>query len=385
MKNLLIILALLAGLSACDNNPTTEVAATSAPHEEGDENRVELTRAQYETAGVALGLVTERSLSGTVVASGIIDIPPQNLVSISAPYGGFVRSTDMLQGKRVRKGQVVATIENPELIKMQQDYLETAGQLEYAELELARQTELSRENVNARKVLQQATADARIQKARLAGLRGRLQIAGISPKSFADGNLVSRAPVISPISGSVTVVNVNLGMYVNPTDVMFEIVDTEHLHVELSVFENDVPKIKIGQTIRFTLSNDLAKTHLAKVYLINQKINEDRTVRIHGHLDHDDHGMLPNNFVRAVIETGASPVPALPEEAIVDFEGKSYIFVRADSTDNRTFDMVEVSRGLIENGYAQVSLPGGFDRRRPIVLKGAYGLLSKLKNSEEEE
>ncbi len=387
MKNLLIILALLAGLFACDNTPTTEVEggeATSAPHEEGDENRVELTKAQYETAGIATGLVTERSLSGTVVANGVIDTPPQNLVSISAPYGGFVRSTDLLQGKRVRKGQVVATIENPDLIKMQQDYLETASQLEYAELELARQTELSRENVNARKVLQQATADAKTQKARLAGLKGRLQIAGISPKSFADGNLVTRFPVVSPISGSVTVVNVNLGMYVNPTDVMFEIVDTEHLHVEISVFEDDVPKIKIGQTIRFTLSNDPAKQHLAKVYLINQKINEDRTVRIHGHLDHDDHGMLPNNFVRAVIETGASPVPALPEEAIVDFEGRPYIFVRADSAESRTFEMVEVARGVTENGYAQVTLPKDFDRSREVVMKGAYALLSKLKNSEEE-
>lgn len=318
-----------------------------------------------------------------MVANGVIDIPPQNLVSISAPYGGFVRSTDLLQGKRVRKGQVLATIENPDLITMQQEYLETAGQLEYAELEFARQTELSRENVNARKVLQQATADVKIQKARLAGLRGRLQIAGISPKSFADGNLVTRSSIVSPISGSVTVVNVNLGMYVNPTDVMFEIVDTDHAHVEISVFEDDIPKIKIGQKIRFTLSNDPATQHEAKVYLINQKINEDRTVRIHGHLDHDDRGMMPNNFVRAVIETGASPVPALLEAAIVDFEGKSYVFVPVAAADKLTYDMVEVTRGVTERGYAQVKMPGDFDRKREIVTKGAYALLAKLKNSEE--
>jgi cobalt-zinc-cadmium efflux system membrane fusion protein len=161
--------------------------------------------------------------------------------------------------------------------------------------------------------------------------------------------------------------------------------------VELSVFEQDIPKIKLGQLVRFTVSNNPGKELLAEVYLINQKINEDRTVRVHCHLAKDDTGLLPQNFVKAIIETGANPVTALPDQAIVDFEGKSYIFVQNTGSQEGqgpglVFDIQEVSRGVSENGFSQVKFPKGFDgKTAKIVVKGAYALLSKLKNAEEEE
>jgi len=171
---------------------------------------------------------------------------------------------------------------------------------------------------------------------------------------------------------------------VNPTDVMFEIVDTDHLHVELSVFEQDIPKVKLGQLVRFRVSNNPGQEDLAKVYLINQKINDDRTVRVHCHLEREDNALLPQNFVKAIIETGANPVNALPDEAVVDFEGKSYVFVK-DPKGERSFEMVEVTKGISENGFTEVKMPAGSSGSPQFVLKGAYALLSKLKNSEEEE
>lgn len=392
MKNIVIVLLLLAGLSSCNKKEEDkpETAAEQQPKEnEQQQNAVQLTKAQYETAGIEIGTTTTRNLSDVVTANGIIDIPPQNLVSISAPMGGFVRKTELLQGMNVKKGEVIATIENPEFIQIQQDYLETESKLEYAQLEFARQSELSKENVNAQKVLQLAVSEVKTQKARLAGLRERLKIAGINLTTLEKGTIVNSAPIISPISGSVITVNVNLGKYVNPTDVMFEIVDTDHMHVELSVFEQDIPKIKLGQLVRFTISNSADKEHLAKVYLINKKINEDRTVRVHCHLTKDDPGLLPQNFVKAIIETGASPVAALPDQAIVDFDGKSYIFVQNPQEGKEpglVFDMKEITRGVSENGFSQVKFPEGFDgKNAKIVLRGSYALLSKLKNSEEEE
>lgn len=392
MKNIVIVLLLLAGLSSCNKKEEEkpETATGQPPKEkEPQANAVELTKAQYETAGIEIGSTTTRNLSDVVTANGIIDIPPQNLVSISAPMGGFVRKTELLQGMNVRKGEVIATIENPDFIQIQQDYLETESKLEYAQLEFARQSELSKENINAQKVLQLSVSEVKSQKARLAGLRERLKTAGINLNTLEKGTIVNSAAIVSPISGSVTTVNVNLGKYVNPTDVMFEIVDTDHMHVELSVFEQDIPKIKLGQLVRFTVSNNPDKEHLAKVYLINKKINEDRTVRVHCHLTKDDPGLLPQNFVKAIIETGASPVAALPDQAIVDFDGKSYIFVQnpgGGKESGLVFDMKEIGRGVSENGFSQVKFPEGFDgKNAKIVLKGAYALLSKLKNSEEEE
>jgi len=385
MKNILFIM-LLTGIFACSQpkkeEPEKETKKTP-------DNEIVLTAEQYQTAGIEIGTTSIRNLSDVVTANGIIDIPPQNLVSISAPMGGFIRKTELLQGMKVRKGQLLAVIENPEFIQIQQDYLETQSRLELAQLELKRQTELSKENINAQKMVQQSLSEVKIQKARLNGLTEKIRTAGINLTALNKGTIVNHASIYAPISGSVTTVNINLGKYVTPTDVMFEIVDTDHLHAELSVFENDIRKIKIGQLVRFTISNNPAREHLAKVYLINQKINEDRTVRVHCHLINEDHDMMPENFVKAIIETGTNPVVALPDEAIVDYEGKSYIFQKQSDNNTkktaRTFEMIQVTKGVSENGFSEVKFSKeqeNFNER--IVLKGAYSLLSKLKNEEEE-
>ena len=390
MKNITVIFFIILHISACNKKVENKPDIVEhAPHEQTSD-RVEITQEQYQTAGIETGPSSIRNLSDVVNANGNIDIPPQNLVSISAPMGGFIRKTDLLQGMEVKKGQILAIIENPDFIQIQQDYLETESKLEYALLEYERQSTLNKENVNAQKVLQQANSEVKIQKARLSGLKERLKTAGINLKTLTDGTIVNSTPVISPINGSVTTVNVNIGKYVNPTDVMFEIVDTHHLHVELSVFEQDIPKIKLGQLVRFTVTNNPGKENIARVYLINQKINEDRTVRVHCHLTKDDPGLLPQNFVKAIIEIGANPVTALPDEAIVDFEGKPYIFIRdinsGKDSASLVFEMKEVLRGVSENGYSQIKFFDGFDSSKAkIALKGAYMLLSKLKNSEEDD
>ncbi|MCF0073930.1 efflux RND transporter periplasmic adaptor subunit [Dyadobacter sp. CY261] len=384
MKNIALFLMLAFALGACKSGKEKDAEATQEAPVAEESSQVELTETQYETAGIETGGFSVRKLSGTVIANGVIDIPPQNLVSISAPLGGFVRKSELLQGMKVKKGEVLAIIENPDFISIQQDYLETQSKLEYAGQEYQRQSDLSKEHVNAQKALQQSASELKMLRVRLAGLRERVRTAGIDLAGLDKGNIVSTAAIRSPISGSVTVVNVNLGKYVNPTDVMFEIVDTDHLHVELSVFEQDIPKVKLGQLVRFRVSNNPSQEDVAKVYLINQKINDDRTVRVHCHLENEDHSLLPQNFVKAIIETGANAVNALPDEAVLDFEGKPYVFVK-NSEKARSFEMVEVIKGISENGFTEVKMPAGFKENPEFVLNGAYALLSKLKNADEEE
>jgi membrane fusion protein, heavy metal efflux system len=377
-----ILAGVLLVFAACGQDQP-ETAKEEHHH---DENLVELTKEQFATAEIRLGKLELKSLSGTIRVNGVLDVPPQNLVSISSPFGGTVKSTGMLQGMKVRKGQVVAMIQNPEFIVFQQDYLDYKSQLDYLELEFTRQQELSDGNANAKKTLQKAKSEYESMRARVNGLKARLQLLNISITSLENGNIQAVAPLYSPISGYVTQVNTNVGAAVSPTDVLFKIADTEHLHAELTIFEKDVPKLKVGQKVRFTLANE-DHERMATVYLIGREISSDRTVNIHCHLDKKDGELLPGMYLKALVESGSNSVPALPDQAIVAFEGTEYIFVETAPAhkNERHFEMIEVKTGARELGYTEIIVPSINEwRNRKIVVNGAYDLLSKLKNSEEE-
>lgn len=350
-------------------------------------NEVSFTDAQYKTAALQLGDVEPKQISGTFKANGVLDVPPQQKVSISAPLGGFLKKTDLLQGMRVKKGQLIAVIENAGYVQMQQDYLEAKSQLEYAAADYARQQELAKENVNAQKTVQLARSGYQTLQARVTALREKIKASGISLPALEKGHVQSAIKLYSPINGFITEVNVNIGKFVQPTDVLFEIVDTEHLHAELTVFEKDVPRVQVGQKVRFTLANENTE-RTAKVHLIGREIGRDRTIRIHCHLDKEDIHLLPGMYLKAIVETGQKQVPALPEEAVVDYQGQKYIFVampqkQADSQEH-IFKMIAIQTGNSDMGFTEVVLPAAAGNTG-IVVKGAYALLSKLKNSEEEE
>jgi cobalt-zinc-cadmium efflux system membrane fusion protein len=364
-------LALIFG--ACKNND--QQTETATPTQES--NSIELTDAQVENGGIKLGKPGKRQISGVIKANGMLDVPPQQLVSISVPLGGFLKSTTLLQGSHVNKGQVIAVIENPDYIQLQQDYLEARNQAEFNKADYERQQELAKENVNAQKTLQQSKANYLNGLARVNGLAARLKLINIDPTSLKEENITATANVYSPIDGFVTAVNVNIGKFVNPVDVLFTIVDTEHLHAELTIFEKDIPKIKLGQKVRFTLANESTE-RMATVYLIGREIKPDRTINIHCHIDKEDRNLLPGMSLAAIVETGGVDVTALPVDAIVDYQGRKYIFTATD----HLFSIVEISAGMSEAGYTEVTLPPDFDQNSNVVVNGGYAILSKMKNTE---
>jgi membrane fusion protein, heavy metal efflux system len=396
-KNINLIFSILACAMivlscAPDKNQEPE---TEAAHHETATDIVVLTGAQMKNAGVVLGHIENKQISGTIKVNGHLDVPPQELISISVPLGGFLKDTELLQGSRVKKGEVIAVIENPEYIQIQQDYLEAKSQLSFTSADYNRQKELAQENVNSQKTLQQAKTNFETWLAKTNAFKARLQLLNVDLRALEEGNITSRINLYAPIDGYVTEVNVNIGKYVNPTDVIFEIVDTRHLHAELIIFEKDVRKIKIGQKVRFTLANESFE-RMATVYLIGRQIGADRTIRIHCHLDTEDTQLLPGMYLKAVVEAGSTTVTALPNEAIVDFQGRKYIFVTAAEKEKQAenagdgheagehFQIVEIQTGNSELGYTEVMLPENTGSETGIVVKGAYALLSKMKNSEEE-
>lgn len=368
-------------------NKASEQAEQETDQEES--TVVEFTDAQMQSSGVEMGKIERRQISGTIRANGVLDVPPQQLVSVSAPLGGFLKSTSLLEGSRVKKGDVIAVIENPEYVQLQQDYLEARNQLEFSEADYHRQQELAKENVNSQKTLQQAKSNYQSWLAKKNGLLAKLKLININIVSVDEGNITSTSNLYSQINGYVTEVNVNIGRFVNPSDVLFEIVDTEHLHAELTIFEKDVPKIRIGQKLRFTLANE-NEVRMATVYLIGREISKDRSIRIHCHIDKEDKELLPGMSLKAMVETGGELLPALPDEAIVDFQGEKFVFVPVDirhddNSKEHHFKMMKIETGSSELGYTEVTKTDDLGEQTDVVIKGAYSMLSKLKNTEEEE
>ncbi|HZY81186.1 MAG TPA: efflux RND transporter periplasmic adaptor subunit [Cyclobacteriaceae bacterium] len=380
-KSIYIITLILSStiLFSCGSKSEANEVAQEAQHQDAA-NTAEFSPEQYKMANIELGKVENKQISGTIKVNGMLDVPPQQQISISVPLGGFLKDTPLLEGSRVKKGQVIATIENLEFIQLEQDYLDAKSQLEFAESDYQRQQDLSKENVNSQKTLQQSKTNFQSWQAKLGGLKAKLKMLGVDIPTVERGELSGTIQLHSPIDGYVTAVSVNIGKFVNPSDVLFEIVDTEHLHVELTVFEKDVPKLKIGQKVRFTLANE-TKERIATVYLLGREIGQGRTVQIHCHIDKEDTNLLPGMYLKAVVEAGGVEVPALPEQAIIDFQGKKYIFYELDEYH---FAMTEVGVGNTELGYTEVKLPPDLPANASIVVKNAYAILSKMKNSEEE-
>jgi cobalt-zinc-cadmium efflux system membrane fusion protein len=381
MKYINILFAFI--LFSCSSRSDKNVDNHSLVAKKSSSNEVHLSEEQFKSIGIQLGSVETRSLTGNIKAHGMLDVPPQNLVSISAVLGGFVKSTELLQGMHLKKGQVVVVLEHPDYIQLQQDYLESKNQLEFLEQEYNRQVDLSKENVNALKSLQQAKSNYFGTKAKVEGLKAKLKLVNIDFSALEKGEIKNTVTIVSPIDGFVSEVNVNLGMHVNATMVMFRIVDTEHVHAEAQVFEKDIPKLKIGQLARITLSNE-TKERLAKVFLIGKEITAARTIRVHCHLEGEDPNLIPGTYFSAVIETGSNSVFALPESAIVNFEGIHFVFVEKDAT-KHSYELLKLTTGASDNGYVEIVMEKDvFDNyKNKIIIKGAFELLNVLKNVEE--
>lgn len=373
-------------LLACSNQ--------TEPHTEMDqnhENQITLSAAQFEQADIELGEITQKTIGSELRVNGIIDVPPQSNVSINMPYGGFIKYTEMLPGTPVNKGQLLVTIENPDFIQFQQEYLEGLANQEFLKAEYDRQNKLFEENVASAKNFQQARSAYQVNEVRIKTAAARLRMIGMNPDKLNAENIGSSVGIYAPVSGQVREVHANIGKYVHPQDVIMNITNSEDLHVELTVYESDIPKVAIGQRIRFALADSPENWREAEIFQIGSGVREDRSVTVHGHLKQHESGMLPGMYVTAVIETGSDSSWAVPEDAIVRFDGKHFIFsMKGKETsrhsDKYEFEMVEVLTGAKENGYTRIDLVDStlIESNIQLVTNGAFAILAKAKNTEEE-
>lgn len=340
--------------------------------------KIIVTSSQFELGEMKLGTFSKQPFHRIIKAIGILDVPPENKSTVSAYFGGYVKSISLLQGQGIVKGQTLFTLENPDYIQVQQDFLESKSQLNYLKLDYERQKDLASSNVSSQKTFLKAESDYKVTLARFESLKLKLQLMNINPNNVTEHNLRSTIAVKAPISGYVTSVLATKGMFLNPSDIALTIMNTDHMHIELNIYEQDLTKISEGQEVSFNIQNG-GTPYNATVHLINKAIDpEKRTIKVHCHFKNENDALTltPGMFVEAEIYSSSDSSLALPLNSVIEIENKYYVLIKKKSTkDQLDFEKVEVQVGQTNKEYIEVLNSMKFKDNTQLLTNGAFNLI----------
>jgi len=379
-------------LTSCGNGDNKKAQGGEENEVEQSEKDITLTAKQIKTVEIKLGKIEQKILNSVIRVNGQTALDPQYQASVSSLASGIIRSITVTEGNRVGRGQVVAYLENTEIVALQRDYLSSVSEVQAAEQELSRQQELARGGAGVQKNLQQAQANYRIAKAKTMGTGKQLTQLGVSLAQVRQGKLVTRIPVTSPITGYVDKVKVNVGGYVDMQTPIMSIVDNSRLHCDLNVFEKDMAIIKTGMEVEMQLTNNPDERIKGVIDELNASFSGS-TKSVIAHVKITDKAatarLMPDMYLTGIVNTGKQTVSALPKDAIASNEGKQYIFMlnRKDGTGEAAiyhFSRIEVATGASELGYTQVTPLTEIPANAAVVTAGAFYLSSMLGGGEEE-
>lgn len=348
-----------------------------------------LTPEQMKAIDLQLGKIENKELTATIKANGALRVPNESRGKATPLFSGVVKKLNIQLGSHVTKGQTIAIVSNPEFIQLQEEYIALASKITLAAQEEDRQKALNEGQAGALKNLQNATANLKSLRTRQSSLRKQLNLMGISPSNLNDATMRSTLAITSPVSGTVSQVYAEIGSYVDPSSPVAEIVNNDALHLDLQIFEKDLPLIKIGQIIHFTLTNNPTKEYDAVVYSIGAAFeNDSKTIPVHCRVNGDKSGMIDQMNITGIVSLSKAVTPAVPNGAIVSEGGNDFIFVAVDSpasTKNSEFIKMQVVSGVSELGYTAVTFVQSLPENAQIVTKGAFFINATLTNVEEEE
>jgi len=380
IKSLTIIALGILSTSLSCTHPS-EQAKQPAPASSPDV--VVLNDVQMTNAGIQTGFPQEKEMQTTIRLNGMVDVPPQNLVSVSYPMGGYLRSTPLLPGYPVHKGDPIAVMEDQSFVQLQQDYLTARARLDFLSTDLRRQKELSDADATSKKSYQLTLSEYKTQEAILRSTAEKLRLIHINPEKLSVDNISAQTRIYSPIDGFVSKVNVNVGKYVNPTDVLFELVNPTDIHAAMTVFEKDITLFRKGLHGKVALLDQPGQSYEVATILVTRNVNDSRTGVIHCHFEGAHQELLPGMFLSGVFQLDSRKVVAVPEGAVVNYMGRKYVFV---SRNPKEFQLTAVETGNADQGFAELITSGNPDwGNTRIVIKGAYALLGKLKNMMQED
>lgn len=412
MKSIIFVFAIAAILSSCSNkNSTSEKTAeesiknqSEGAHTETEENIVSLTDEQIKTAAIEIGVIELKNLTTSIRANGMLSVPNQNKALVTSVNSGIIKTLLIQPGSFVKEGQAIATIVNPDLAVLQQELQTTNAQLNLAEIELTRQKELVAGNAAPLKNVQRVQTEIATLRATKNALSKQLNTMGISPGSVSQGNIVTTITIKAPISGTVSTVSAQIGSPVDQSTPIAEIVNNSLLHLDLFVYEKDLPKLQRNQVIHFTLTNNPGKEYDAKIYSIGTAFaSESKTIPIHAIVFGDKEGLIEGMNITALISIGKSVVPSVPSDAIVSDQGQDFIFIKTDMKAEHheeeegdhqeeekgkdehkptiNFERVQVIKGSSDLGYTEITAMKNLDPKTQIITKGTFFVMAKMTNS----
>ena len=419
-QNYILIFTIIGMMISCKNNninkeinSNSEITTEAETHDEEIQTIATLTEEQINTVGIKLGKVENKELTATIKANGLLRVPNNSKANVTSLYGGVIKTLNIQIGDYVKKGQVIATITNPQFIQLQEEYLTIENKITFAEQEAQRQQTLNTGNAGILKNLQATTAELNTLRTRSASLQKQLQLMGINPSSISISKLNTSIVITSPLSGSISNIFSKIGSYVDVSSPVAEIVDNSSLHLDLQVFEKDLPLIKVGQTIYFTLTNNPTNQYEAKVFSIGSSFeNDSKTIAVHASVLGNKAGLIDGMNITGMVSFSHSNTQAVPDEAVVNADGKYYLFIVTDKapkkhtdeenghdhktdkkaeTDNKqksetlNFEKIEIVKGISNMGFTAVSFTKDISKNAQIVTKGAFFINAKLSNTGDHE
>lgn len=356
MNKLILYIVLLTIVSTGINCGKKEVVSESetpiAIKLNLNNDTIEISKNDFLAKKFELVSLVEKDYENKVSSTGMIEVPPNGRAVISAQIGGYIKNSQLLIGDQVKKGDLLVSIENIEFLEMQQQYLEALEQLSFLKSDYDRQSELYKEQISSEKSYLKAQSDYKRTFAVHAGLKKKLELLNINIAAVEKGELSSLSNIYAPISGDISEINVKTGSFVASSDAIMEIVNTEHVHLELKIFEKDALRIRKGQKVVFKLPESSGGSYIGTVHLIGKSIASDRTVTAHIHIEEEaDALFIPGMFVQADIIVDNTSDQMIREAALFEKGGKYYLIKNvSDENDVLKFIKVEVSKGNISNG-----------------------------------
>jgi cobalt-zinc-cadmium efflux system membrane fusion protein len=396
--NILMLALSLTLFLGCEENSnsekdTQETKASDSKEtkghneEEGGMRSVHLSEMKFNSLGIKVDTLPKKALSGIVEANGQLEVPPQYEATVTAVLGGNINSIKVIEGDKVNKGQILAYLSHPTLTKIQTDYINAYNRMQFLEKEFARQKRLYEAEVGSGKSFQQTQADYQSVQGEVRGYESQLRQLNLSVSRVRNGELYEYIPVVSPIEGYIEKVKVQIGQYVEPQTSMFMVVDNEHVHADLMVFEKDIYKVKEGQKISFTLESVPGSNLTGEIYSVGKQFEQNpKAVHVHAEIDNKKDYVIPGMYIKGKIRTGEEAVPALPEEAVIEEEGNPYIFTAQKHQEEGKTEWelkpIQVRTGINEDGWVEIKLLEPLPEGTLVAYDNAYYLVSEMQKSQ---
>lgn len=356
-------------------------ATQTATDEESSVQEIVLTKDQLNNIDIDYLTIEQKEIGDIIRANGSIDVPPESMVSISAPMGGYLKYTQLLPGLKVKKGEILAIVEDQQFVELGKEYLTIKNKVELSKIDFQKQKELYAQKAISEKAYLEAKSAYEILDINLQSLAEKLKLIGIDANKLSVDKISSKVNILSPINGYVSKVNVNVGKYLSPNDILFELINPDDIHLNIQIFQRDIAKLAIGQKVITYTNEHPERKYNADIILIGRGLNENKAVDVHCHFEKSDHDLIPGMFMNVEIESSVQKTWVVKENSLLQFENSNYLVIAQNDS---TFELIKVKTGIKEKDNIEIIDATEELKKAKIVNKGAYKVLMAMKNKSEE-